>query len=229
MREKFGGSTVYANPTQYSFFGDMLTSSIEKNVLEYLYPCHYEDCLVSVLQDSEMENLWHLKMGLHNLGYVDIMDSKRDKGIYTDILALVRWCIRHRSDISGIVFSDRVGLWGLSGDNSVLVSKGYTFFPGCKVSAVNASGGSYSVGNYNTRFGSIQKLLSKFITVPQYSISSREDNMAIVRELSSSDKIVGTWRISDCNARQVVFECNDTQGNKSYLTITNISIGSKIL
>lgn len=215
---------------KYSLYSDFFTCNIEKSILRYLPSDGYENCLVSIVRDSEMENLWHLKVGLHNLGYVDISKpAECMDGISSDVYSFIRWCKKRVPDLSGIVFSDRVGLWSLTGEDSVLVLGGHTFFPGCAARVEDPNGGTRYIDNSSLKHGSIPKLFFKYITVPQYSISSREDNLEIAKKLSLAEDIVGTWRVIDCDERKAVFECTDSLGNKTHFTLVNISIGAKIV
>lgn len=231
MRKRLSvGEEKKLDNKKYSLYSDFFTCNIERSILRYLPMDGYEDCLVSIVRDSEIEDLWHLKMGLHNLGYVDISKpAECADSISSDVYSFVRWCKKRVSDLSGIVFSDRVGLWSLAGENSVLVLDDCTFFPGCTARAEVPSGGTYYIDNYSLERGSMPKLFFKYITVPQYSISSRDDNLMIAKSLSLADNVVGTWRLVDCDERKAVFECTDSLGNKTLFTLVNTSIGAEII
>ena len=54
--------------TVYSRLSDLFEYEVERGILVRISSYSRKKVLVSILKDSEEMNLWHLKVGLNNLG-----------------------------------------------------------------------------------------------------------------------------------------------------------------
>lgn len=52
----------------YSRLSDLFEYEVERSILVRISSYSKKNVLVSILKDSEEMNLWHLKVGLNNLG-----------------------------------------------------------------------------------------------------------------------------------------------------------------